>query len=166
MKAVALKDSTSRRTFSENQQDKESPAKNIMQLSLGISDELMNKFYCYAIELFNERNYVDASSILLVLTHLNPYLYSVWVSLGMSEQMEGDFSGAIKAYDTAILLNPKELLPYMNAVECHFHLGEIDQAKKLFDLIEKLFPSIESEGINESNEFREEFKILKEKINY
>ncbi len=112
-----------------------------LQAVLKLSDEQLGQFYSYAIELFNERKFADAADVFLVLTQLNPCLHNQWLSLGMCEQQKGDLPAAQSAYETAIILNPNDPRPYINAALCCLGLADSQTALYFIALMEELIPN-------------------------
>ena len=114
---------------------------NCLQKVLNLSDEQLCQFYDYGIELFHAKKFKDAADIFLVLTQLNPYLHNQWLSLGMCEQQKGDLSAAQSAYEAAILLNPSNPLPYVNAALCCLGSEEHETALYFMALMDEMIPN-------------------------
>ena len=69
---------------------------------------------------------------------LNPENYSVWNNKGLLWESEGRYEEAMRCYDKAIDLNPKYWGAILNKAELLRILKKDDEAKKYFQLGEKL----------------------------
>lgn len=98
------------------------------------SNETMAKFYAGAYRLFEHRKYVDAGNAFLFLVTLNPYNHDYWLGLGMSTQMNGDFEGAIDAYEMAAICQLNNPIPYFYLAKCLFAVHDRESALQAIDL--------------------------------
>lgn len=57
--------------------------------------------------------------------------YNVWLNIGFCFDKLKRYEEAIKAYEKAIKLNPKEALSYSNLGELYFDLGNLEDASKM-----------------------------------
>ena len=101
---------------------------------LEFSDITMAKFYGAAYRLFEHRHYVDAANAFLFLVTLNPYNHDYWLGLGMATQLNGDFEGAIDAYEMAAICELENPIPYFYLAKCLFAMHERDSALEALDL--------------------------------
>ena len=100
-----------------------------LQEMIGYSDELMQKLYESALEVFNEKRYREAADGFLFLTTLNPYVYAYWLGLGMSEQLLEEYEQAILAYECASSCETQNPAPHYYLAACHLLLNEKEEAR-------------------------------------
>ncbi len=91
---------------------------------LEYTQEKMDKFYEIARNLFAVEEYEKASDAFIFLTTLNPYMHSYWLGLGMTEQLKGDYQGALLAYSMAILTELDSPLPHYHSASCYIALND------------------------------------------
>lgn len=101
---------------------------------IGYSKETMEKFYSIARSLFERQEYNKAADAFVFLTTLNPYVHNYWLGLGMSEQLNGGFQGALLAYAMAILTNPENPAAYYQSASCYRSLDDKKNAIMSFEL--------------------------------
>ncbi|HDQ15147.1 MAG TPA: tetratricopeptide repeat protein, partial [Sediminispirochaeta sp.] len=87
-----------------------------------------NEDYEYAVEIFEFLRFQNYD-------HILPHLY-----LGILYKNQGDISGALDAYETALTYSPRdELILYRTAILNIKH-GKEKRAKELLDLLHRLYP--------------------------
>lgn len=101
---------------------------------IGYSTETMEKFYGIARSLFERQEYNKAADAFVFLTTINPYVHNYWLGLGMSEQLNGGFQGALLAYAMAILTNPENPAAHYQSASCYRSLGDTKNAIMSFEL--------------------------------
>ena len=99
-----------------------------LQEIIGYSDDLMEKLYGAAYEVFQEGRYHEAQDGFLFLTTLNPYVYAYWLGLAMSYQLMEEYEQAALAYECASGADPDSPLPYYYLAGCHLYLNAYDEA--------------------------------------
>jgi TolB-like protein/tetratricopeptide (TPR) repeat protein/DNA-binding winged helix-turn-helix (wHTH) protein len=82
--------------------------------------------------LFQHGRIEEAEASFEDVTALVPASALAWSNLGATRQMLGDFSGALAAYQTSLLLEPS-VLAHSNLATTHFYLGQFDQAVHEFE---------------------------------
>jgi len=95
-----------------------------LQDIIGYSDELMQKLYQSALEVFHSKFYRESADGFLFLTTLNPYVYAYWMGLGMSQQHLEEYEQAILAYECATSADPDAPQPHFYLAACHFFMNE------------------------------------------
>ncbi len=91
---------------------------------LGYQEEQMEKFYHVGYQLFQQQEYNKATEAFVFLTTLNPYIYQYWLGLGMSEQMIGNYQGALLAYAMAIMNNVEDPKAHYYSASCYRSLND------------------------------------------
>ncbi len=101
---------------------------------IGYSAEVMEKFYSIARALFERQEYDKAADAFVFLTTLNPYVHNYWLGLGMSEQLNGGYEGALLAYAMAILTNPENPAAHYQSASCYRSMSDTKNAILSFEL--------------------------------
>lgn len=101
---------------------------------IGYSTNTMEKFYTIARVLFEKQEYDKAADAFVFLTTLNPYVHNYWLGLGMSEQLNGGYQGALLAYAMAILTNPENPAAHYQSANCYRAMNDIKNARLSFEL--------------------------------
>jgi type III secretion system low calcium response chaperone LcrH/SycD len=101
---------------------------------IGYSHDAMEKFYSIAHGLFQRQEYDRAADAFVFLTTLNPYVHNYWLGLGMSEQLNGGFQGALLAYAMAILTNPENPAAHYQSASCYRALNDSRNAILSFEM--------------------------------
>lgn len=100
------------------------------QERLNISDEVLADYYRVAAQLLEEKNWKDASDAFLFLIFLNPFFYEFWLGIGIAQQAQHLYDKALIAYIMAESIEPQNPIPQANRFQCHFALGEYEQAER------------------------------------
>lgn len=95
---------------------------------IGYTPEAMEKFYQIACKLFERQEYEKSANAFVFLTTLNPMVHGYWLGLGMSEQLDGGYQGALLAYAMAILTNVENPIPYYHSASCYQLLDDRENA--------------------------------------
>lgn len=98
------------------------------QKLLGVSDEVLEKYYQAAWQFLEEKNWFDAMDSFLFLSFLNPYIHAFWIGLGIAEQSQQKYKEALIAYTMAEATNPNDPVAFANAFQCGIAIGEHDYA--------------------------------------
>jgi type III secretion system low calcium response chaperone LcrH/SycD len=101
---------------------------------VGYSDLVMDKFYVKARSLFEQQRYDEAAEAFVFLATLNPYTYSYWLGLGMSEQLCDQQASALAAYGMAILTDPTQPNSHYHSASCHKTMGNKEAALASLEL--------------------------------
>lgn len=99
-----------------------------LQEIFNFSDEAMDSFYKAARHLFEKQNYKEAADAFFFLTHLNPYVSTYWLGLGMSEHLGEDYHAALMAYSMTALLDTEDPLPHYHLGNCYKSIGDLENA--------------------------------------
>jgi type III secretion system low calcium response chaperone LcrH/SycD len=130
-----------------------------LQDIIGYSNELMQKLYSAAYDIFQEGRYQESQDAFLFLTTLNPYVYAYWLGLAMSYQFLEEYEQAVLAYECASSVEPDRPFPYYYRAGCHYLLNEKTEALYTLDLLEE-----KSSVHPEEKELFEKGKKLRERI--
>lgn len=95
---------------------------------MNIEVETMRMYYSCARDVMTQKKYKDSSNAFLFLTMLDPYIYDFWVGLGLSEQHNGKYQYALKAYGMAALTNLDHPAPHFFAAQCCLQLKNEEDA--------------------------------------
>lgn len=101
---------------------------------LGYTPAMMEKFYQGAYNLFQMQEYQKAADAFVFLTTLNPYVHNYWLGLGMAEQLNGGYQGALLAYAMAILNDIGNPLPHYHSASCYRALQDNKSALQSLDM--------------------------------
>lgn len=99
------------------------------QKILGVSDEVLERYYQTAWRLLEEKNWFDAMDAFLFLNFLNPFVHAFWIGLGIAQQSQKKYSDALVAYTMAEATDPTDPVAFANAFQCGLAIGEHDFAK-------------------------------------
>lgn len=94
------------------------------QKLLGVTDEVLDKYYQTAYTFIDEQKWPEASSAFTFLTFLNPFVHNFWICLGIAEQCQAKFQEALVAYTMAEATDPNDPTPIANSFQCAMALGE------------------------------------------
>lgn len=101
---------------------------------IGYPEEVMEKFYGAAYNLFQVRDYERAADAFLFLTTLDPYVYNYWLGLGMSEQLKEEFQNALVAYGMAAMIDSQNPVSHFHSATCYQALDNLEDAKASLEL--------------------------------
>jgi type III secretion system low calcium response chaperone LcrH/SycD len=101
---------------------------------IGYSQEAMEKFYTSAHQLFLKEEYQKSADAFVFLTTLNPYVHNYWLGLGMSEQLNENYQGALLAYAMAILTDIENPITHYHSGNCYHALNDIANALQSFEM--------------------------------
>lgn len=101
---------------------------------LGIAESEMEELYQGAYLLFEHGKYLDAADAFLFLVTMNPLKYPYWLGLGMSLQLNGEFEGAVSAYEMASMAKIHDPVPYFYLAKCLFALHERESTLQALEL--------------------------------
>lgn len=102
-------------------------ARATLQEELGISPEVMKRYYQRATQLF-EGGDDSAADAFLFLATLNPNDKDYWISLGTAEQRRGKNREALQAFGMACIADPDSAIPHLCAAECYVDMDELHKA--------------------------------------
>lgn len=111
---------------------------NASQQLLGISDEVLEKYYEAATALLQQKKWDEARDAFLFLTFLNPTIHNFWMGLGISEQWQHRYDSALLAYSMAESTDPQDPAVFANEFQCNMATGAKEAAaaslKKALDI--------------------------------
>lgn len=103
-----------------------------LQERLPLTNQQMSDMYEYGISLYSEGKYSAASDVLMCMCMLNPFIAGFWRALGLSQEAEGDYSGAVLSYAVA-LEKDDDLAPALFTARCLGQLGHRMEALEALD---------------------------------
>lgn len=101
---------------------------------LGYKQEAMDKFYETAHGLYQMQDYQKAADAFLFLTTLNPYVHNYWLGLGMSEQLNESYQGALLAYAMAILTDVENPVTHYQSGNCYLAMNDDANAIQSYEM--------------------------------
>jgi Tfp pilus assembly protein PilF len=121
-----------------------------------IRDEASLAFIDRANQLFNEKNYDEALTILQQLLEKNPNTYQIHILIGDCYREKGDFDKAIESYDKAIEEAKKDEKMGTEIIakalagigNCHFKKGDFETAQSFFKQSIDTYPENEALAYN------------------
>lgn len=126
---------------------------------LGLTQERLEQYFNYAIELIGEKRSEDASDILYLLCHLAPENATYWLTYGYLQHERKDYDSAFLSYEAAIELEPGLVEAYIMRAHLALEEGEPEVAQETINLLK--------ERCNDSmfsDEEKEELKELEEHL--
>lgn len=123
--------------------------KSLMEI-LGYNDRRMEVFSQAAETYFYEQNYEKASEAFTFLTALDPNTSQYWLGLGMTEQLLGEYHGALLAYTMVLINQPQNPLVHYHIGNCYQAILDEDNARLSFEMAVKYADE------------QQEFQIIKE----
>ena len=93
-----------------------------------ISDETMEAIYSVAYNFYKNEKYEEALKVFKMLGMYDHYNHKYFMGLAGCQQMLQQYSGAIKAYSYAALMDIYDPLAPLHAGECYLALGDFEQA--------------------------------------
>lgn len=107
---------------------------NGMQEILGITHDVLSRYFTVANHFLEEQNWINARDAFLFLTFLNPSIHTFWMGLGIAEQSQGQFEPALVAYLMGEVTDPNDPMVHANAYQCHEALGNRVMAIRSFQI--------------------------------
>lgn len=95
-----------------------------MQGLLGLSEKTMDALHQAGTRYFENGLFEEAKAVFWMLLALSPLRHTLWIALGFTAKQSGHIKEALDYFTNAILLAPEDLIPYMQAAECHLALHE------------------------------------------
>lgn len=103
---------------------------NAAQQLLGVSNEMLDRYYASAMKLLDQKQWEQARDAFLFLTFLNPCVHSFWMALGIAEQWQKHYESALLAYSMAEATDPNNPSVHANAFQCSLAIGEKEAAAR------------------------------------
>lgn len=125
--------------------------------------ETFKAMYGIGEEIFKEGAYLDAASVFEVLTQFDESSYSCWFSAGLCHYKLGNWAEAVANFTVAVLVNPAGLVAILNMGFCYLELHQIEKAKEMLSLAERLFASRDVEE-EVKRRYRPKYQELKKKV--
>lgn len=95
----------------------------------GISDQTIEHFYQAGARYYQAGHFKEASDVFYVISFLNPYLFNVWLSLGMAEEQAHHYTKALEAFAMAAIVDMTSVIPLLHSAHCYILLGDHAAAK-------------------------------------
>ncbi len=99
-----------------------------VQCHYDIPDAPFEAAYEVATNAFSRKEYDDCVAVLTILSHLNPAVYNVWVTMGMARAKQDRHHEALLFYRPASLYAGDDLVPLLHAVDSLVAIGQTDDA--------------------------------------
>lgn len=106
------------------------PEENLQSI-FKITDDAMEGILTIAIEKYKEEAYQTSLAIFNLLASLNPGNSDYWYRLGIAAQKCENYPLALKAYGIALEMAPDLIGALVLSCECHYLLGQKDEAKQI-----------------------------------
>lgn len=103
---------------------------NAAQQLLGITDDILERYYLAALYLLSQKQWEAARDAFLFLTFLNPCEHNFWMGLGISEQWQRHYEAALLAYGMGESTDPQDPAVFANSFQCNAALGNRDAAAR------------------------------------
>lgn len=101
---------------------------------MNLSDSFMETFYSAGVKYFQKQDFTKAADIFFLLSLIDFQRHAIWVSLGLSEMMIGEFEPALNAFAMASITNSMSPYPFIHSAECCIALSRFQEASTYFDL--------------------------------
>ena len=108
----------------------------------GLTDEQIESVYSLGYNFYRAGNYKDAAKIFHYLCLEDHLEKKYWIALGAAEQMEKNYSGAVKAYAYASMLDLKDPRPQLHAAECYIALKDKENAISALTAVLEFCPDV------------------------
>jgi type III secretion system low calcium response chaperone LcrH/SycD len=105
-----------------------------LQEIIGFPQELMQRFYSAAYNLFQTGKESEAADAFFFLATLNPAVHAYWLALGMADQCRHQYEEALSAYAMASLLEVENPLSYYHSAICYHALHDEENMRKSLEL--------------------------------
>lgn len=109
-------------------------AKKSLQDVLEIPTNTMDQFYLLACEMLKNKKISESSQAFLFLVFLNSSRYDYWLGLGSARQLQGDYEGAIDAFEMSAMIQPIHPVPYFYLSKCLFSMHDRIHALQAIEL--------------------------------
>lgn len=114
-----------------------------LQKTFNISDPVMEVILQMAKAKFQEEEYRNSLALFSLLTTLKPSSGDYWFRLGIAAQKSGDIALALRAYETAIELNPDLIGARLFSIECYLHNKDKEAAAKMLQEVKEVTANVE-----------------------
>jgi len=104
-----------------------------------IAAETQNFLYSFAYSFYQNGKFKEAASYFRFLTLVDLHNPKYWLGLGAAQQMLKDFTQAIQAYKTAMVLNETDPYTYFLLADCYFAQGEGEKGLEVLNTVEEQF---------------------------
>lgn len=94
----------------------------------GLGDKEMESVYAMAYNFYRAGNYADAEKIFHYLCLIDHLTLKYWLGLGATQQVQKNYSGAVKAYAYASMLDIHDPRPQIHAAECWLAMQDKENA--------------------------------------
>lgn len=93
------------------------------------SKEAVHEFYQTSRSLFEQKRFQDALNAFTFLVYLNPNCSTYWFGLGMSAQMEHEWTQALQCYIIVRKFEPLNMKNWVFMCRCYKELGDLESAE-------------------------------------
>ncbi len=125
------------------------------QTLFGITDQTIEHFYEAGCRYYKGAYYKEAADVFFLISFLNPHIFNVWLSLGLTEQQGHNYEKALEAFAMATLIDMRSIQPHIHSAECYIHLRDNIVAKATLELAFKTLQTYHSEQMAEDQQIIE-----------
>jgi len=105
---------------------------------LGISPHTLSWIYQVGFDAHKNTHRVEAESIFLLLTYLNPFIVEYWIALGITQKDQNKQDKAISSFAIASLIHPNHVSPHYHLATLFLQQQKIEQATEEVAILEQL----------------------------
>ncbi|HPF46441.1 MAG: tetratricopeptide repeat protein [Alphaproteobacteria bacterium] len=110
-------------------------AKSSFQQVIKLDPKYVGSYIEFARIYMREENYKAAAELYKEASKLSPKSAEILTSTAVAFKASGQFVEAIKYYRSAIDLGGTNLRVFVDLADCELSIGNIDEAKRIFDII-------------------------------
>jgi type III secretion system low calcium response chaperone LcrH/SycD len=104
-----------------------------LQVRLNLPQVLLTKGYKKGLQFLQEKKFIEAESLFLLLRHLNDKIFEFWLGLATAQQELSKFHEAIDTYKLALIFDQHKPLLFLQIAYCLLALQEKEVALKALD---------------------------------
>lgn len=106
----------------------------MIQEILEVSDQRMDQFFFIACNMLKEKKIQESLQTFLFLLFLNSNRYDYWLGLGSANLLQGNYEGAIDAFEMSAMMQPINPIPYFYLSKCLFSMHDRINALQAIEL--------------------------------
>lgn len=112
----------------QDQEHKKETESLALQDLLGISEETMGLFYQCGCNLYEHRQFQEASQVFFVVAFLNIGRSNPWISLGLASKQIENHEEALHAFAMASIADTNSAIPQIYSAECYIAMKQYPDA--------------------------------------
>lgn len=126
----------------------------------GVSPKTLDITYSHAKECYQEQNYEEALRLFQVIVFYDSYHKSAWLGAGACLENLKRYQDAIKAYAAASYLDPENVTPLVQSVNCFLALNDTKMAMSMLTAVINLT----KEKKDHITDLKKRAEVLKKKL--